>query len=233
MTKRPQKPPVSKSTSSTATSEPSATVRGLKVAIGRPAKRRAGSNTYGADTAKVVTPQLVEKATGKLGTAPQFWGRYFKGPGNQDGVQYQRPLEAEVFRQNNIRVAPIARQTPSVGGSQAEGWQDGLKNGAAVLAAFGPKYLSSMMEGVLVFLDVEPDYPMSEAYYVGWAEGLVAAGGIAMSSDTMMSIPQVNFLPCVYMKPSADPASLRALLGAVDAGVPCGGLWITRQYVTG
>ena len=82
-----------------------------------------------------------------------------------------------------------------------------------------------------MFLDVEPDTPMSEAYYSGWSDGLVAAGGEAMSTDKNMVVPAVKFQPCVYMKPSADPRSLRALISAMAAGAPCAGLWVTRQRV--
>jgi hypothetical protein len=186
---------------------------------------------FGADSSQVVTPELIATAGSLLGAAPAFWGRYFKGPGNQDEVQYQPHRESEVFRVNNIRVVPIARQTPSVGGIFEEGRRDGLRNGAAVLAGFGAKYLSEMADGVLVFLDVEPETSLSVEYYRGWSEGLVAAGGEEMSTDAKMSMPKVKFLPGLYTKAVADEATIEALIQAVDQGAACKGVWISRQYL--
>jgi hypothetical protein len=90
-----------------------------------------------------------------------------------------------------------------------------------------------MRNGVLVFLDVEPEHPLSAAYYRGWSEGLIAAGGREMSTDAELNVPDVKFLPAVYMKPSADPGTLSALVRAVDQGAVCAGAWITRQYKIG
>jgi type III restriction enzyme len=112
-------------------------------------------------------------------------------------------------------------------------WESEFCRVAAVLAAFGARYLSTMKSGVLVFLDVEPEHSLSANYYRGWSEGIISAGSVAMSTDRGLNVPIVKFLPCVYMKPSADIASLRALLQAVTRGAKCSGVWITRQYVVG
>ena len=199
----------------------------------RAVSANAAVGLLGADSSTPVTAAALASAKARLGSMPRFWGRYFKGPGNQDPSQYQRSLEAGLLRRNDIRVVPVARQTPLVGGSIAEGRRDGLRNGAAVLAGFGARHLSRMKKGVLVFLDVEPEHSLSREYFAGWSEGLIAAGGIAMSTDALLAVPEVRFLPGVYMKPSKDPKSLDELVKAVDDGAACHGVWISRQHVVG
>jgi hypothetical protein len=84
----------------------------------------------------VVTQELIASATVQLGTKPLFWGRYFKGPGDQNPVRYQAQLEG------------FDPQLQS-------GHRDGLRNGAAIVSSFGQIYLSNLADGTLVFLDVE------------------------------------------------------------------------------
>src|SRR5215471_11343885 len=91
----------------------------------------------GADVDALVTQRMVGMAKRQLGAVPQFWGRYFKGPGDQNPVRYQAQLEGPVLRTNNIRVLPIAQQTSHVDGDGPLGSQDGLRNAAAIIASFG------------------------------------------------------------------------------------------------
>ena len=98
----------------------------------------------------VVTQELIALATVQLGTKPLFWGRYFKGPGDQNPVRYQAQLEGLILNSNGIRVLPIAQQTNNVAGHR-----DGLRNGAAIVSSFGQIYPSNLADGTLVFLDVE------------------------------------------------------------------------------
>jgi hypothetical protein len=114
----------------------------------------ADPECLGADVNALVTQGMVGIAKRQLGTVPLFWGRYFKGPGDQNPVRYQSQLEGPVLRANNIRVLPIAQQTNHVDGDQQLGSQDGTRNAAAIIASFGRNYLSAM-EGIYVFLDVE------------------------------------------------------------------------------
>jgi hypothetical protein len=71
----------------------------------------ADPECLGADVNALVTQGMVGIAKRQLGTVPVFWGRYFKGPGDQNPVRYQSQLEGPVLRANNIRVLPIAQQT--------------------------------------------------------------------------------------------------------------------------
>src|SRR5215472_3075567 len=64
----------------------------------RPTSRRSrGAHTdpecLGADVNALVTQRLIALGKRQLGAVPQFWGRYFKGPGDQNPVRYQAQLE--------------------------------------------------------------------------------------------------------------------------------------------
>ena len=145
-------------------------------------KSTATDQWVGADTSTVVTQELIALATVQLGTKPLFWGRYFKGPGDQNPVRYQAQLEGLILNSNGIRVLPIAQQTNNVALDQSTGHRDGLRNGAAIISSFGQIYLSNLVDGILVFLDVEghPNPSLSAEYYKGWSNGLIVAGRTEM-----------------------------------------------------
>ena len=87
----------------------------------RPTSRRSRSaltdpECLGADVNALVTQRMIGLAKRQLGAVLQFWGRYFKGPGDQNPVRYQAQLEGPVLRTNNIRALPIAQQTNHVDG---------------------------------------------------------------------------------------------------------------------
>ena len=148
----------------------------------RPTSRRSRAvftdpECLGADVDALVTQRMIVVAKRQLGAVPQFWGRYFKGPGDQNPVRYQAQLEGPVLRTNNIRALPIAQQTNHVDGDGPLGSQDGLRNAAAIIASFGRTYLSAM-RGIFVFLDVEgpPMQSLHAEYYRGWSDALIAGG---------------------------------------------------------
>jgi hypothetical protein len=162
-----------------------------------------------------VTEDLVTEAATALGVTPSFWGRYFTSITAGDG-EYRHRVEDPILAALGIRVLPIARQTPRVGGSLDRGLTDGLANGADLLATFGASLLGAM-PGVRIFLDVEGDETsrLSRDYYTGWTSGLSQAMG------------DVRVMPCVYGIP-ADETTWRALSGAVSAGVACYGVWLSH-----
>ena len=51
----------------------------------------------GADSTRLVTQELIASAVDVLASLPRFWGRYFKGPGNTNPVQYQARRENSVL----------------------------------------------------------------------------------------------------------------------------------------
>jgi hypothetical protein len=177
------------------------------------------NRTVGIDSSVPVTDALVTTATQRLETAPLFWGRYFTSPKEPGTVEYRHAVENRVLAPKNIRVLPIARQTPNVGGASAQGSDDAGKNGADLLDTFGEEYLVAQGGKFLVFLDVEAtgrgEPSLSADYYAGWTQGLANASQV------------VQFRPCVYARPD-DAATWDSLQRAMTDGAPCYGLWLAR-----
>jgi hypothetical protein len=178
----------------------------------------------GADENAIVTQPRIDVATQQTGHSIEFWGRYFKNPGNTSPEQYQPNQEAALLNQNNIRVLPIGRQTGHVAGSESLGRADGTTNAKAIMSGFGTQVLSLLPHGLLVFLDVEgsPNPSLSVDYYNGWADGLAETAQAA----------GVKLLPTVYGA-QGDSATWRHLAQAVSNGAACEGTWIARPGTLG
>src|SRR5215471_2896324 len=160
-----------------------------------------------------------------LGRAPQFWGRYFYAPGqiNAAGKRdtHYAPAENGLLRASNIRVLPIARQTAHV--KQAnKAKNDAENNVTAIFEIFSAQYLAGADPDVLVFLDVEQNTPLAAGYYETWSDTIV-------TESNRISNGRVRFHPAVYGSQS-DEDTWKALKRAMDAGAPCGGIWIARYY---
>jgi hypothetical protein len=177
----------------------------------------------GADSTRLVTQELIASAVDVLASPPRFWGRYFKGPGNTNPVQYQARRENSVLSRAKVRVLPIARQTNNVGGSRSDGDRDGRQNAQAIVESFGSHYLGSLNNSPLVFLDVEQAVPLSAEYYLGWSQALTDEGS-KLSNDA------VHLTPAVYSSHGSNQ-TWRALSAALRGGAPCGGVWIARYVV--
>jgi hypothetical protein len=173
----------------------------------------------GADENATVTQPRIDVATRQTGHSIEFWGRYFKNPGNTSPEQYQPNKEAALLNENNIRVLPIGRQTGHVAGSRSLGRADGTTNAKALIEAFGPEVLGALPQGLAVFLDVEgPPHPsLSVDYYQGWADGLAQTAQAA----------GVKLLPAVYGT-HGDSATWTHLAQAASNGAACEGTWIAR-----
>jgi hypothetical protein len=178
----------------------------------------------GADSTSPVTQELIDRAVDVLASAPMFWGRYFKGPGNTNPVQYQAGRENPVLDRAKVRVLPIARQTNNVGGSRRDGDRDGRRNAQAIVEAFGHQYLGSLNNNPLVFLDVEQTVPLSAEYYLGWSVAL-ADEGRKLSNDA------VNLTPAVYSS-HGSKQTWRALSTCLRRGATCSGVWVARYVVS-
>jgi hypothetical protein len=178
----------------------------------------------GADENAIVTQPRIDVATQQTGHSIEFWGRYFKDPGNASPEQYQPNKEAALLNQKNIRVLPIGRQTEHVAGSQSLGRTDGTTNAKAIIDAFGTEILGALPQGLAVFLDVEgPPHPsLSADYYKGWADGLAQTARAA----------GVKLLPAVYGA-QGDSATWTHLAQAVSNGAACEGTWIARPGTLG
>ncbi len=179
----------------------------------------------GADSSAEVLHQiggktLLDRARDLFGDDPRFWGRYFKTPSDFGGVQYNPNHEHAVLAQRKIRVAPIARQTGNVHGTQADGARDARGNVDAIFAAFGADYLRSQGGQFFVYLDVEgdPNPSLSASYWIGWALTLRAY-------SRQSSQDGVTLLPGLYC--NLDHATWIALAQAQQTA-PCSSVWLAR-----
>ncbi len=179
----------------------------------------------GIDTDTAVSRATLSDATTALGAPPVFWGRYFHAPGqiniegNYDPINYAT-AENAFLNTHGVRLLPIARQTPAVGGSADDGRAHAQQNVAALFAAMPPAYLYGADPDVLVFLDVENTHPLSDEYYTGWSDEL-------QNQAALLSGNTVTLHAAVYMG-QADAASAAALTRAVAGGAVCAGVWIAR-----
>jgi hypothetical protein len=178
----------------------------------------------GADVNAIVTKKMIQTAQTETGQTIQFWGRYFKNAGNKSPEQYQPAKEASLLHDKNIRVLPIGRQTEHVGGSKAQGQDDGETNASAIVAGFGATTLAAMPHGLLVFLDVEgpPHASLSAGYYTGWSSGLVQKAHAA----------GVTLVPGVYGA-QGDDKTWAQLVSAIGGGAQCAGIWSARPITLG
>jgi hypothetical protein len=184
----------------------------------------------GADSSVLVTSQidgknLIELTKALYNDTPVFWGRYFTSASTGGTVEYRHLKENQPLRDSNIRVLPIARQSKNVNGSQANGSADAETNADDLLVTFGPDYLASMSEQIYMFLDVEQNPSLSEAYYTGWAQTLI-------SHSARQTGGRVTILPCLYAT-QADTATWSAAVNAVSKGAVCKGAWIARWPSSG
>ena len=185
----------------------------------------------GADSSLPVTAALIDAATTLYGTAPVFWGRYFTSVATTGSVEYHHARENGPLNTANIRLLPIARQTPNVNGTEEQGLADGIDNAEDFIATFTVPFLASQGSRFFMFLDVEgtPENgnpSLASDYYTGWVQGL-AQQSAAMCMRAGLSADAVQVAPCVYGR-QGDPDTWNALAEAADAGIPCGGLWIAR-----
>jgi hypothetical protein len=169
----------------------------------------------GADTLGRVTSDLLVGGATRLlgGIKPAYWGRYFSGTDFKGAGEYFKSVENNTLNKNNIRVLPIGRFTTQVGKGKTEGQRDGFDQANDFLVTFGEDYLESQGGEFYLFLDVEPDTPLSEAYYIGWAD--------AVSSISR----KVKMLPCIYLN-AGDSKTSTELKSAMSKGADCFGLWI-------
>ncbi len=183
------------------------------------------AGTPGIDTDTTASSSILTAATAALGGAPAFWGRYFHAPGQIDVAGVFDPVnyaasESAFLNTNGIKLLPIARQTPEVGGTAATGRMHAQQNAAAFFEAIKPAYLYGTAPDVLMFLDVEIKNPLSADYYSGWSDELQNQGAL-ISGNT------VTLHAALYMS-QGDRATAAALTSAVAAGALCAGVWIAR-----
>jgi hypothetical protein len=171
----------------------------------------------GVDSCSHVTSTMITNAYNQFGRNPAFWGRYFTDYTTGSDCEYSASAESSLLRNAGIKVLPIARQTANVGGTEQQGYTDGVKNVNDLILTFGSSKIPSA--GAYFFLDVEYGTPLSAEYYFGWARGIMS------TSDYVT--------PCIYASRS-DTTTFKALEKALtDYGMGCNGLWIAGWFGSG
>ena len=173
----------------------------------------------GADSLSPVNDLLIADAASTLGSAPNFWGRYFTSTSTKGTGEYRHRVENAILNQHQIRVLPVARQTNRVGMTHADGLRDGTANAEDLVATFGGDYLLSLGGRFRIFLDVEGNgvSHLANDYYLGWTEGLTQGS------------PDIEIMPCVYGIPG-DTKTWNALSQALAEGSRCHGVWLSHPF---
>jgi hypothetical protein len=189
----------------------------------------AAKGKPGADSSSLVTTQfgsknLLELAKDLFGEYPVFWGRYFGGASGPTGAEYLHRREDGVLHAAGVKVLPIAQQTPRVSGNENQGSADAKANAEDVIGSFGAAYLKTLGNEFLVFLDVEGTRfsVLSEAYYTGWANGLVSTSQALTGGD-------ITLRPAIYA-PRGNTPTWTAAANCVAHGVPCDGAWVAKWF---
>jgi hypothetical protein len=183
------------------------------------AKGRPGADSTTQVNESIDGENIIDQAINLFGEVPLFWGRYFKSLRRLSDYEYIHRDESPLLAARRIRVLPIAQQTPNVGGTEQQGGLDAQGNVEDFIASFNADYLAQQGTEFLMFLDVEPSHPLSEDYYLGWAQA-VLSHSLSLSND------RFRVVPAVYLN-RHDPTTWRALVRAVDdGGAICGGVWV-------
>lgn len=116
---------------------------------------------WGVDSASLTTSDLLSCVRENFGS-PKVWGRYLS---EKEGVSAGiTPQEAELLQRNDIKLLVIWNRF-----NEATGLENGQSeaNAAVQLA----KELG-IPEGVAIFADIEPDYPVDSAFIEGWYQAM-------------------------------------------------------------
>jgi hypothetical protein len=159
----------------------------------------------GFDSFAPVTDAIIAQVMALTGRAPAFCGRYMSGIDYHGAGEYTHATESPVLARHGIPLLPIGRYTTRVGGTQAQGLQDGGDQAEDLKESLG----TAFRPGLLLFLDVEADTPLSSAYWTGWAQAVSAAG----------------LLPAIYGSIFAGGSTWISLRDAIENHAPCAGIW--------
>jgi len=181
----------------------------------------------GADCSLPITQALINLAQKTLGAAPVVWGRYFNGF-HTTSAEYVPDKEAALFRAANLKLVPVAQQTPKVGMDAATGAANAKMNVQKFIQRIGADRLAAAGTEFLMFLDVEDDAStnspaMSADYYTGWANALV-------SESRNQSGNKFTIVPGVYAPRRSDDTWNALKEAEANGAEPCRAVWITRSH---
>jgi len=138
---------------------------------------------WGVDSASYTTEELYACVNENFGK-PTVWGRYL---GTIDGVSSGLTTEeVEYLHANGVKILLINNQF-----NNATGYENGVEQANIGISLAGEL---NAPEGVAIFADIEPNYPVDSAFIQGWF-------------DTMMGSP---YEPGIYGVFSPDSALVEA-----------------------
>lgn len=112
---------------------------------------------WGVDSASLTTSGLFSCVRENFGS-PKVWGRYL---GEKEGVSAGiTPEEAELLHSNDIKILVIWNRF-----SNAAGLENGQNEARAAIKLAEEL---GIPEGVAIFADIEPSYPVDSAFIEGW-----------------------------------------------------------------
>ncbi|MBX9973892.1 glycoside hydrolase domain-containing protein [Cytobacillus firmus] len=116
---------------------------------------------WGVDSASLTTSDLLSCVRENFGS-PKVWGRYL---GEKEGVSAGiTPQEAELLQGNDIKLLVIWNRFNDA---------TGLENGQSeARAAVQLAQELGIPEGVAIFADIEPDYPVDSSFIEGWYQAM-------------------------------------------------------------
>ncbi|MBN8201319.1 glycoside hydrolase domain-containing protein [Bacillus sp. NTK034] len=116
---------------------------------------------WGVDSASLTTSDLLSCVRENFGS-PKVWGRYL---GEKEGVSAGiTPQEAKLLQDNNIKLLVIWNRFNDA---------TGLENGQSeAKAAVQLAQELGIPEGVAIFADIEPNYPVDSSFIEGWYQAM-------------------------------------------------------------
>ncbi|MDY7222768.1 glycoside hydrolase domain-containing protein [Halalkalibacterium halodurans] len=119
---------------------------------------------WGVDSVNVTDSSFLDCVTTNFGS-PTIWGRYL---GDKEDVSYGlTPEEIELLHDHDISILIIYNQF-----IDATGYETGVNEAEGALA-FAEEL--GIPEGVAIFANVEPEYPVDGAFLAGWYDTLTEA----------------------------------------------------------
>lgn len=144
---------------------------------------------WGVDSASYTTEELYACVNENFGK-PSVWGRYL---GTIDGVSSGLTIEeVEYLHSNGVKILLINNQF-----NNATGYENGVEQANIGISLAGEL---NVPEGVAIFADIEPNYPVDSAFIQGWF-------------DTMMNSP---YEPGIYGVFSPESALVDAYQASIN-----------------
>lgn len=149
----------------------------------------SNADFWGVDSASYTTEELYACVNENFGK-PTVWGRYL---GTIDGVSSGLTTEeVEYLHAKGVKILLINNQF-----NNATGYENGVEQANIGVSLAGKL---NVPEGVAIFADIEPNYPVDSAFIQGWF-------------DTMMASP---YEPGIYGVFSPDSALVEAYQASIN-----------------